>query len=117
LGGIVRTDALKLWMVLQKVCRSKKLTIKRISCIFVNEHTNNTSLPRLPEHEDKKNGKKTSHKQNYLCKNCGRQFIGDHALSGKQWLRFTSNSEDYKVFKYYIRLEYAGNISYMSIKN
>ena len=27
----------------------------------------------------KKNGKK----QNYLCKNCGRQFIGDHALTNK----------------------------------
>jgi IS1 family transposase/transposase-like protein len=29
----------------------------------------------------KKNGKKSSRKQNYLCKDCGRQFIGDHALS------------------------------------
>jgi transposase-like protein len=28
----------------------------------------------------KKNGKKTCGKQNYLCKVCGRQFIGDHAL-------------------------------------
>jgi transposase-like protein len=31
----------------------------------------------------KKNGKKISKKQNYLCKNCGRQFIGDHALRYK----------------------------------
>jgi IS1 family transposase/transposase-like protein len=31
----------------------------------------------------KKNGKKTSSKQNYYCKECGRQFIGDHALSYK----------------------------------
>jgi IS1 family transposase/transposase-like protein len=31
----------------------------------------------------KKNGKKSSKKQNYLCKNCGRQFIGDHALTYK----------------------------------
>ena len=31
----------------------------------------------------KKNGKKISGKQNYLCKDCGRQFIGDHALSYK----------------------------------
>ena len=31
----------------------------------------------------KKNGKKPSEKQNYLCKDCGRQFIGDHALSYK----------------------------------
>jgi IS1 family transposase/transposase-like protein len=31
----------------------------------------------------KKNGKKSSKKQNYFCKNCGRQFIGDHALKYK----------------------------------
>jgi len=31
----------------------------------------------------KKNGKKVSGKQNYLCKSCTRQFIGDHALSYK----------------------------------
>jgi transposase-like protein len=31
----------------------------------------------------KKNGKKISKKQNYLCKDCGRQFIGDHALRYK----------------------------------
>jgi IS1 family transposase len=31
----------------------------------------------------KKNGRKHSGKQNYLCKNCGRQFIGDHALDYK----------------------------------
>ena len=31
----------------------------------------------------KKNGKKPSEKQNYFCKNCSRQFIGDHALSYK----------------------------------
>jgi IS1 family transposase/transposase-like protein len=33
----------------------------------------------------KKNGKKSSQKQNYMCKACGRQFIGDHALSYKGW--------------------------------
>ena len=33
----------------------------------------------------KKNGKKVSGKQNYLCKSCLRQFIGDHALSYKGW--------------------------------
>jgi transposase-like protein len=27
----------------------------------------------------KKNGMKSYGKQNYLCKTCGRQFIGDHA--------------------------------------
>ncbi|KAA6300619.1 MAG: hypothetical protein EZS26_003225 [Candidatus Ordinivivax streblomastigis] len=31
----------------------------------------------------KKNGKKASGKQNYLCKNCFRPFIGDHALTYK----------------------------------
>jgi predicted RNA-binding Zn-ribbon protein involved in translation (DUF1610 family) len=31
----------------------------------------------------KRNGKKSSKKQNYLCKDCGRQFIGNHALSYK----------------------------------
>ncbi|KAA6321661.1 hypothetical protein EZS27_028712 [termite gut metagenome] len=31
----------------------------------------------------KKNGKKAGGKQNYLCKNCFRQFIGDHALPYK----------------------------------
>jgi transposase-like protein len=31
----------------------------------------------------KKNGKKRSKKQNYLCKNWSRQFIGDHALRHK----------------------------------
>ncbi|KAF7277628.1 hypothetical protein GWI33_002957, partial [Rhynchophorus ferrugineus] len=29
----------------------------------------------------KKNGKKVDGKQNYQCKNCKRQFIGDHALT------------------------------------
>ena len=29
----------------------------------------------------KKNGLKIYGKQNYQCKNCKRQFIGDHALS------------------------------------
>jgi hypothetical protein len=31
----------------------------------------------------KRTGKKSSKKQNYFCKNCGRQFIGNHALSYK----------------------------------
>ena len=30
-----------------------------------------------------KNGKKSYGKQNYYCKECGHQFIGDHALSYK----------------------------------
>ncbi|MDR0699733.1 MAG: hypothetical protein LBG28_11030 [Tannerella sp.] len=31
----------------------------------------------------KKNGRKISKQQNYLCKTYGRQFIGDHALQYK----------------------------------
>ena len=31
----------------------------------------------------KKNGKKSSDKQNYFCKDCGRQFIGNHELRYK----------------------------------
>jgi transposase-like protein len=31
----------------------------------------------------KKKGKKQRGQQNYLCKECGRQFIGDHALKYK----------------------------------
>ena len=31
----------------------------------------------------KKNGKKSCKKQNFLCKDCGRQFIGNHALTYK----------------------------------
>ena len=33
----------------------------------------------------KKNGKKSSRKQNYFYKECGGQFIGDHALTYKGW--------------------------------
>ena len=33
----------------------------------------------------KKNGKKLSQKQNYFCKVCRRQFIGNHALTYKGW--------------------------------
>jgi IS1 family transposase/transposase-like protein len=28
-----------------------------------------------------RNGKKDNHKQNYLCKDCGRQFISDHEIT------------------------------------
>ncbi|MDR1056675.1 MAG: hypothetical protein LBL90_12835 [Prevotellaceae bacterium] len=31
----------------------------------------------------KRNGKKSYGMQNYLCKKCGRQFIGSHALKYK----------------------------------
>lgn len=37
--------------------------------------------PNCQSAKIKKNGKKSYKKQNYLCKTCGRQFIGDHALS------------------------------------
>lgn len=39
--------------------------------------------PRCQGTSIKKNGIKYDGKQNYRCKNCGRQFIGDHHLSYK----------------------------------
>jgi IS1 family transposase/transposase-like protein len=39
--------------------------------------------PNCQSAKVKKNGKKSFKKQNYLCKTCGRQFIGDHALTYK----------------------------------
>ena len=37
----------------------------------------------MSESKDKKNGNKVNGKQNYCCKLCNRQFIGDHALQYK----------------------------------
>ena len=42
--------------------------------------------PNCQSAKIKKNGQKSYGKQNYLCKSCGRQFIGDHALSYKACL-------------------------------
>jgi transposase-like protein len=39
--------------------------------------------PHCQSTKVKKNGKRHSGKQNYLCKHCGRQFTGDHALDYK----------------------------------
>ncbi|MCL1936918.1 MAG: hypothetical protein FWF52_00800 [Candidatus Azobacteroides sp.] len=39
--------------------------------------------PHCQSTKIKKNDKKSSKKQNYLCKDCGRRFIGDHALTYK----------------------------------
>jgi transposase-like protein len=39
--------------------------------------------PNCQSTKIKKNGKKACGKQNYLCKNCFRQFIGDHVLTYK----------------------------------
>ena len=39
--------------------------------------------PKCQSTKIKKNGKKSYSKQNYFCKDCGHQFIGDHALSYK----------------------------------
>jgi IS1 family transposase/transposase-like protein len=41
--------------------------------------------PNCQSTKIKKNGNKSYGKQNYFCKNCSRQFIGDHALSYKGW--------------------------------
>jgi transposase-like protein len=53
---------------------------------FVNENKNYAPLPRLPKYKAKKierNAKKPPWTQNYLCKKCGRQFIGGYALRYK----------------------------------
>jgi hypothetical protein len=47
------------------------------------EDRNYYYLSELFRREYKKNGKKINKKQNYCCKDCGRQFIGDHALTYK----------------------------------
>ena len=39
--------------------------------------------PQCQSVKVKKNGKKLQGKQNYFCKECGRQLTGDHALSYK----------------------------------
>jgi IS1 family transposase/transposase-like protein len=39
--------------------------------------------PNCQSTKIKRNGKKSCKKQNYLCKKCSRQFIGDHALTYK----------------------------------
>ena len=41
------------------------------------------TCPRCSSSKVVKNGKKSCGNQNYLCQQCGRQFIGDHALSYK----------------------------------
>jgi hypothetical protein len=40
----------------------------------------------LPKSKSKAKRQKKSKKQNYLCKACGRQFTGDHALCYKGYL-------------------------------
>ena len=59
------------------------ISSKRV--IFVNANTNYTLLSQLPKHKDKKKWHQIVQKTKlfYLCKNCSRQFIGDHALSYK----------------------------------
>jgi transposase-like protein len=47
------------------------------------ENNNNSLLPDCQSAKIKKNGKKSSKKQNFIGKECGRQFIGDHALAYK----------------------------------
>ena len=39
--------------------------------------------PKCQSPKIKRNGNKSNKKQNYLCNACGRQFIGNHALSYK----------------------------------
>jgi transposase-like protein len=44
----------------------------------------------------KKNGRKISRKQNYLCKTCGRLFIGDHSIV-IQRMSFQPDTKDINV--------------------
>ncbi|MDR1445013.1 MAG: IS1 family transposase, partial [Treponema sp.] len=39
------------------------------------------TCPRCQSHNISRNGKKSNGKQNYLCKDCGRQFISDHEMT------------------------------------
>lgn len=45
------------------------------------ENRNRTSLSSVQSTSIKKNGIKRDAKQNYNCKECGRQFVGDHNLT------------------------------------
>lgn len=47
----------------------------------------------------RKNGIKSDGKQNYQCKDCGRQFVGDHALS----YRGCHSQKDSKIRQLMIR--------------
>ena len=55
---------------------------KRVNFVFVNIEIT-LYCPNCQSSKIKRNGKKSSQKQNYFCKDCGRQFIGNHALSYK----------------------------------
>ncbi|KAA6335475.1 hypothetical protein EZS27_016307 [termite gut metagenome] len=60
------------------------MTTSQKSCNFVVMKIQITlHCPDCQSTKIKKNGRKSSRKQNYYCKNCGRQFIGNHALSYK----------------------------------
>ncbi|KAA6329589.1 hypothetical protein EZS27_021619 [termite gut metagenome] len=60
------------------------MTTRQKSCNFVVMKMRITlHCPDCQSTKIKKNGRKSSRKQNYYCKNCRRQFIGKHALSYK----------------------------------
>ncbi len=46
-----------------------------------NANNSRNQMSNLLSDSIKKNGIKVDGKQNYQCKDCKRQFIGDHALS------------------------------------
>jgi DNA-directed RNA polymerase subunit RPC12/RpoP len=49
----------------------------------------------------KKNGIKVDGKQNYQCKDCKRQFIGDHALSDTEYKNININNK-YHIVKMHL---------------
>ena len=60
----------------------QELKRQRADALFcVGENTINTLFPPLPRAEYKENGIKHNGKQNYLCRDCYRQFVGDHNLT------------------------------------
>ena len=64
------------------MCKYFKYMVIRGKCvIFVSmKITIELTCPRCQSVNILKNGHKITRKQNYLCKDCGSQFIGDYAL-------------------------------------
>ncbi|MDR1956020.1 MAG: IS1 family transposase, partial [Treponema sp.] len=49
------------------------------------------SCPHCHNHSVKRNGKKSKSKQNFICKDCGRQFISDHERTYKGTYSWVKN--------------------------
>ena len=62
----------------------QKFGNQEINCYFCSmKITITLHCPDCQGTKIKKDGKKAFNKQNYFCKDCSRQFIGDHALTNK----------------------------------